>query len=157
MLAGIVPPNILIFTKKRQFCEQSIILLHCNCLAIVLLVFKVEGFLIKFQFISQGQHRWFPKNSAKYLKTAFYHWVIPQKKKSDQKTWRPINIEYIYFSSSLFSYFLFWNLLVRNYWVKGSAIISSHLVILSQLKVNKKLSWKNISRFTALLKSKGLT
>ena len=81
MLAGIVPPIILIFTVKRPFCEQSIILLHCNCLAIVLLVFKVEGFLIKFQFISRGQRRWFPKNSAKYLKTAFYHWVIPQKKK----------------------------------------------------------------------------
>ena len=80
MLAGIVPLKILTFMKKRPFCEQSIILLHCNCLAIVLLVFKVEGFLIKFQFISRVQHRWFPKNSAKYLKTAFYHWVMPQKK-----------------------------------------------------------------------------
>ena len=80
MLPGIVPPNILTFREKRPFCEQSIISLHCNCLAIVLLVFKVEGFLIKFQFVSRGQHRWFPKNSAKYPKTAFYHWVIPQKK-----------------------------------------------------------------------------
>ena len=44
MLAGIVSPNILIFMKQRRFHEQSIMLFYCSSLAIVFLVFRVEGF-----------------------------------------------------------------------------------------------------------------